>query len=569
MGPSNRHLDEYGRMATPQQIGRYLVRERIGSGGFATVWRAFDPELEGDVAVKILAENWIERSDIRSRFVEEARMLRRADSDRVVRVYDIGTLDDDRPYFVMSHADGGTLADRLAGGPLPVDAALGYIADAARGIAVLHDLGVLHRDIKPSNILFHSTAAGERMMIADLGLAKAIAHASGFTVAAGTPGYMAPEQARMGGGLDKRVDVYALGALAYQMLTGARPNSATGERIAPPAELRRDVPHDVGALVMRALESDRERRWPDASSLAGAAEGIRARLRAAEAPTPDAAAPAPPASVPPVHRPHDVPAAVSGETPTPQRPRLSAGPPGPPSFHQTAPPQEHPSFPGQRWTPGAEPPTRYPTAAGAKEPRTPEQRATRRRRLTVVGCACLALLLLGIGSLVWIQVRPERVRTTNAEIVVDVPQSWVRPTIDPGESTEDLSRFGEPRQQGLVLTTQTDSAALDSDNGITVLAGKAFADLDKSALDPPNSVSRDSWDPTRCDAKHADTSVSPAGFSRGTLRTWQGADCSHWYGQAILSGDGFGVQVFMVSEADQDEFADVLDTLEVKGTALP
>lgn len=555
-------------MATPQQIGRYLVRERIGSGGFATVWRAYDPELEGDVAVKILAENWIERSDIRSRFVEEARMLRRADSDRVVRVYDIGTLDDDRPYFVMSHADGGTLADRLADGPLPVDDALGYIADAARGIAVLHDLGVLHRDIKPSNILFHSTAAGERMMIADLGLAKAIAHASGFTVAAGTPGYMAPEQARMGGGLDKRVDVYALGALAYQMLTGHRPNSATGERIAPPAEVRRDVPRDVDGLVMRALEPDRERRWADAKSLADTAETIRARLRAAEAPTPDAAAHAPPVpSVTPAHRPHDVPAAVSGETPTPQGQRLPTGPTQPPSFHQTAPPQEHPSFPGQRWTPDAEPPTQYP--ARAKAPRTPEQRTRLRRRLTVVGAACLALLLLGIGTLVWTQVRPERVRTGDAEIVVAVPQSWVRPTIDPGESTEDLSRFGEPRQLGLVLTTQTDSAALDADNGITVVAGKAFADLDKRALDPPNSVSRDSWDPTRCEGKPTDTSVSPAGFSRGTLRTWQAADCSHWYGQAVLSGDGFGVQVFMVSDADQDEFADVLDTLEVKGSELP
>lgn len=557
-------------MATPQQIGRYLVRERIGSGGFATVWRAFDPELEGDVAVKILAENWIERSDIRSRFVEEARMLRRADSDRVVRVYDIGTLDDDRPYFVMSHADGGTLADRLSDGALPVDEALGYIADAARGIAVLHDLGVLHRDIKPSNILFHSTAVGERMMIADLGLAKAIAHASGFTVAAGTPGYMAPEQARMGGGLDKRVDVYALGALAYQMLTGNRPNTATGERIAPPAERRRDVPRDVDGLVMRALEPDRERRWPDARSLADAAETIRARLRAAEAPTPDAAAAAPALPVtPPAHRPHDVPAAVSGETPTPQGPRLATGPPGPPSFHQTAPPQEHPSFPGERWTPTAEPPTRYPTAPGAKEPRTPEQRTRLRRRLTVVGAAFLAVLLLGIGSVVWTQVRPERVRTANAEIVVDVPQGWVRQTIDPGESTEDLSRFGEPRRQGLVLTTQTDSATLDTDNGITVVAGKAFADLDKSALDPPHTVSRTSWDPTRCDTKHTDVSVSPAGFSRGTLRTWQGADCSHWYGQAVLRGDGYGVQVFMVSEADQDEFADVLDTLEVKGGALP
>jgi eukaryotic-like serine/threonine-protein kinase len=112
-----------GAVTTPDRFGRYRVVRRIGSGGFATVWLARDEELDAPVAVKVLADNWAHRLDVRSRFEEEARILRRADSDRVVRVHDIGELPDGRPYFVMTYADRGTQADRLADGPLPVGAA--------------------------------------------------------------------------------------------------------------------------------------------------------------------------------------------------------------------------------------------------------------------------------------------------------------------------------------------------------------------------------------------------------------------------------------------------------------
>jgi eukaryotic-like serine/threonine-protein kinase len=212
-------------MSAPARFGRYRVDRRLGSGAFATVWLGFDEELHAPVAVKVLADNWAHHLDVRERFLEEARILRRADSDRVVRVHDIGELDDGRPYFVMTYADRGTLADRLASGPLPVPQALRYGADIALGVAVLHEVGVIHRDLTPANVLLRSSRAGaaEQVLVADLGLAKAAAQASGFTLSVGTPGYMAPEQARPEDGLDQRADVYAIGALVTAMLTGAPP----------------------------------------------------------------------------------------------------------------------------------------------------------------------------------------------------------------------------------------------------------------------------------------------------------------------------------------------------------
>ncbi|MEV4344890.1 serine/threonine-protein kinase, partial [Actinoplanes sp. NPDC049596] len=250
----------------PSKIGRYLVERRLGAGAFATVWLAEDEALESWVAIKVLADNWAHHPDVRARFEQEAQILRRADSERLVRVLDIGELDDGRPYLVMTYADGGTLADRLENGPLPVVTSLSIAADIARAVAVLHESGVLHRDLKPSNILFQAVHGDERVLVADLGLAKALAHASGFTVVAGTPGYMAPEQSRPGGGLDVRADVHAIGAMTYQMLTGRTPGKAGPV----PSKLRPGLPARVDRVVQRALETDPARRWPSAAALADA-----------------------------------------------------------------------------------------------------------------------------------------------------------------------------------------------------------------------------------------------------------------------------------------------------------
>jgi eukaryotic-like serine/threonine-protein kinase len=257
-------------VTTPDCFGRYRVVRRIGSGGFASVWLARDEVLDAPVAVKVLADNWAHRLDVRTRFEEEARILRRADSDRVVRVHDIGELPDGRPYFVMTYADRGTLADRLADGPLPVDAALRYGADIARGLAVLHQVGVIHRDVNPGNVLLRSAQDDtERVLVADLGLAKAAAQGSRFTLAVGTSGYMAPEQARPGDApLDARADVYALGAVLHYMLTGVPPKQ--DEPPPPVRSLRPEVPPAVEAVVTRALAIRPEDRYPSAAALADA-----------------------------------------------------------------------------------------------------------------------------------------------------------------------------------------------------------------------------------------------------------------------------------------------------------
>jgi hypothetical protein len=254
----------------PSAVGRYRIDRVLGSGAFASVWLAHDEVLEAQVAVKVLAGGLIDDLDVRSRFLEEARILRRADSERLVRVHDIGELEDGRPYFVMSYADRGTLADRMKNRVLPVIEALTLAVEVARGVEVINRLGMIHRDLKPSNVLFQSTTdGGERLLIADLGLAKALAHASGaFTLPVGTPGYMSPEQAQFGGGLDIRADVYGLGALTYHLLTGRAPSTAPV--LVPPSAVRQGLPPALDEIVMRAVETDRERRWPSAEAFAAA-----------------------------------------------------------------------------------------------------------------------------------------------------------------------------------------------------------------------------------------------------------------------------------------------------------
>lgn len=237
------------------------------------VWLAYDDLLDAPVAVKVMAEKWVHRSDLRERFLDEARLLRQAASDRVVQVHDIGELPDGRPYFVMTYADSGTLADRLAQGPLTVDQALRFAVQAARGVADLHAAGIVHRDIKPSNILLQTLSGGrERLLVADLGLAKSLAHASGLTQGVGSPGYMAPEQLPEDVlvDVDERADVYGLGVLTYELLTGSLP--ASTEQLDWPGPPRPQVPAAVRRVTRRALDPERKRRWADAAEFADALE---------------------------------------------------------------------------------------------------------------------------------------------------------------------------------------------------------------------------------------------------------------------------------------------------------
>lgn len=202
-----------------ESLGRYRLLGRLGSGGFSTVWLGFDDDLDIHVAIKVLADNWVGRGDISQRFLEEARLLRRVADTRVVRVHDIGW-QSERPYFVMDYVSGGTLAELDL--PLPAAKALALASEIARAVQVIHDHEVIHRDVKPSNVLL-TGGPDARVVIADLGMAKRLAESSGVTMAVGTPSFMAPEQAHGQTGLDVRVDVYAVAAVGYLLLTGHRP----------------------------------------------------------------------------------------------------------------------------------------------------------------------------------------------------------------------------------------------------------------------------------------------------------------------------------------------------------
>lgn len=303
-------------MDSTHHIGRYVAERALGAGSFATVWLGYDELLDARVAIKVLADNWSRNTDVRRRFIEEAKILRRIDHDRIVRVHSIDELPDGRPYIVMALADRGTLHERLdslrTGPPMPIDAALRMAVEICEALAVVHDFGVVHRDIKPSNVLFRSirtheriaaqrrgrTVSDEEVMLGDFGLAKDLAAASGFTLAAGTPAYMAPEQAQASSVIDRRVDVFAATAVLYELVSGhtafssdtlsgvRRSRSGAGPR--PIHELRPDAPEHLQLVIDRGLALRPEDRLASATELADALE----LLIAGQHPFPRVSAPA-------------------------------------------------------------------------------------------------------------------------------------------------------------------------------------------------------------------------------------------------------------------------------------
>jgi serine/threonine-protein kinase len=258
----------------------FTIEGEIGRGGMGVVYRARDEKLKRRVAIKVLPPELAFQSEIRARFTREAETAARLSHPHIVPIYTVGE-GNGLVYFVMGYVDGESLASRLKRrGKLPVEEVRRIMKEVADALSAAHALSVIHRDIKPDNILLDGTRG--RVMVTDFGIAKAMSAGSGATltsagVAIGTPQYMSPEQAAGEKEIDGRSDLYSLGIVSYQMLTGETPfNAPTVAGILmkqitelPPAlaDRRPDCPEDLSLAVMRCLEKDPENRWPSADAL--------------------------------------------------------------------------------------------------------------------------------------------------------------------------------------------------------------------------------------------------------------------------------------------------------------
>ncbi len=263
----------------------YTIEGEVGRGGMGVVYRATDNRLQRRVAIKVLPPELAFQQDIRERFTREAQTAARLSHPHIVPIHTVGE-GQGLVYFVMGYVDGESVGARLKRrGKLPADEARRIMKETADALSAAHAVSVIHRDIKPDNILLEGTRG--RVMVTDFGIAKALSSSSGATltgagVAIGTPSFMSPEQAAGEREIDGRSDLYSLGIVSYQMLTGELPFQAPTvagilmKQITEPAPdlrlQRRDVPEDLALAVSRCLEKDPENRWPTADALRRALE---------------------------------------------------------------------------------------------------------------------------------------------------------------------------------------------------------------------------------------------------------------------------------------------------------
>ena len=284
-----------------KQLGDYRVEERIGRGGMARVYRAFQPSVNRQVAIKIIATEVADASDLkvfRERFAREAKVIASLEHAHILPIYDYGIVDD-TAYIVMRLLDGGSLSNQVVDGPMPMNRIGIIFSQIARGLAYAHSKGIMHRDLKPANILFDSTGDA---YLTDFGLAKWIEGSPSLTQTGkivGTPTYMSPEQLR-GDPADQRADIYSMGIILYQMVTGELPfDTETGEVISiiyqhlekepePPRNLNPNIPEAVERVILKALQKEPDKRYHSITEMAASLDKAlgRAPSSSTEIPTP-------------------------------------------------------------------------------------------------------------------------------------------------------------------------------------------------------------------------------------------------------------------------------------------
>jgi serine/threonine protein kinase len=265
----------------PEKIGRYEIKSELGRGGMATVYRAFDPSFDREVALKILPKEFLHDPQFRERFRREIKIIAALEHPAIVPVYDAGE-EDGAPYFVMRYMPGGSLTTQINMGRFSLEDAARIIERLASALAYAHQKGIIHRDLKPDNILFDDNG---NAYISDFGVASLLSSNTNLTgeTAVGTPAYMSPEQAQ-GEKVDNRSDIYGLGVIIFQMLSGQQPYKADTpmgvalKQITEPVpeilEINPDLPKETDTIIKTAMAKKKEDRYASTIELAQAFDQV-------------------------------------------------------------------------------------------------------------------------------------------------------------------------------------------------------------------------------------------------------------------------------------------------------
>jgi serine/threonine protein kinase len=265
------------RMANPTKIGRYIIKSELGRGGMAAVYRAYDPSFDRDVAIKVFPREMVHNLPFRALFAHEIKTVAKLEHPSIVPVYDVGE-EDGQSYFVMRFMAGGPLSVLIANGKIPLKETARIVEKIAQGLAYAHKEKIIHCDLKPGNILFDDNGDP---FISDFGIAKLIESTGSLTESGvtGTPAYMSPEQKIQGNKIDSRSDIYSLGVIVFQMLSGQQPQNTDTpmgrEKLVtgPVFETLNTIPglpFEVDVLIKKSMAKDKTKRYSTALELAKA-----------------------------------------------------------------------------------------------------------------------------------------------------------------------------------------------------------------------------------------------------------------------------------------------------------